>query len=109
MMSLNASVIVEFSQVSYHLDRRFLVENLNFQVDAGETLVLLGRSGCGKTTTLKLINNLLTPTQGEILVQGKSTRLWNLIQLRRQIGYVIQDVGLFPHFTVEKNIALVPK
>lgn len=70
---------------------------------------MLGRSGSGKTTTMKLINNLLTPTSGEITVTGKLTTEWNPIQLRRKIGYVIQEIGLFPHFTVEQNIALVPK
>lgn len=108
-MALNSSVIVEFCQVNYQIDRRFLIEKLNLKVYQGETLVLLGRSGSGKTTTLKLVNDLLTPTDGEVLVGGKSTHQWDLIQLRRQTGYVIQDVGLFPHFTVEQNIALVPK
>lgn len=108
-MALNSSVIVEFCQVNYQIDRRFLIEKLNLKVYQGETLVLLGRSGSGKTTTLKLVNDLLTPTDGEVLVEGKSTHQWDLIQLRRQTGYVIQDVGLFPHFTVEQNIALVPK
>lgn len=109
IMALNPSVIVEFCQVNYQIDRRFLIEKLNLKVYQGETLVLLGRSGSGKTTTLKLVNHLLTPTDGNVLVEGKSTHQWDLIQLRRQTGYVIQDVGLFPHFTVEQNIALVPK
>ncbi|VXD18518.1 Fe(3+)-transporting ATPase [Planktothrix paucivesiculata PCC 9631] len=109
IMALNPSVIVEFCQVNYQIDQRFLIEKLNLKVYQGETLVLLGRSGSGKTTTLKLVNHLLTPTDGEVLVEGKSTHQWDLIQLRRQTGYVIQDVGLFPHFTVEQNIALVPK
>ena len=86
-----------------------LVSGLNFNVGRGETLVLLGRSGAGKTTTLKLINRLLEPTQGEILVSGRSTASWDPIQLRRGIGYVIQDAGLFPHWTVERNVALVPR
>jgi osmoprotectant transport system ATP-binding protein len=71
-------------------------------------LVLLGESGCGKTTTLKLINRLIDPTAGEVLVEGKSTKDWNVIELRRRIGYVLQDGGLFPHFTVEDNIGLIP-
>ena len=75
----------------------------------GETLVLLGRSGSGKTTTLKLINRLLLPTSGEVRVNGQRTTDWDPIRLRRSIGYVIQDGGLFPHFTVERNIALVPQ
>jgi osmoprotectant transport system ATP-binding protein len=82
---------------------------LAFDVLRGETLVLLGRSGSGKTTTLKLINRLLEPTSGEVFVEGTSTRNWNQIELRRHIGYVIQDTGLFPHFTVERNIAVVPR
>ncbi len=88
---------------------RPLVEHLRFDVMRGETLVLLGRSGSGKTTTLKLINRLLEPTRGEVRVEGKLTTEWNAIELRRHIGYVIQESGLFPHFTVERNVALVPR
>ncbi len=102
-------VAVQCFDVTYRLNRRNLVENLNFKVLQGEVLVLLGRSGSGKTTTMKLINNLLTPSSGEITVMGKPTTQWNSIQLRRKIGYVIQEIGLFPHFTVEQNIGLVPK
>ena len=76
---------------------------------AGETLVLLGRSGSGKTTTLKLINRLLTQSAGAIYVDGRSLHDWDVIRLRRMIGYVIQEVGLFPHFTVARNIGVVPQ
>src|SRR6185369_10353233 len=72
-------------------------------------LVLLGESGCGKTTTLKLVNRLYRPTSGEVLVEGKSTREWNPIELRRHIGYVIQEGGLFPHFTIARNVGVVPR
>lgn len=99
---------LEFDKVTYAIDRRDIVAHLSFAVRSGETLVLLGRSGCGKSTTLKLINGLLMPNSGEIVVAGQSTAHWNLIHLRRQMGYVIQDVGLFPHFTVARNVALVP-
>src|SRR5579864_6312537 len=85
-----------------------LIADLNLKVERGETLVLLGRSGSGKTTTLKLINRLLEPSEGEILIAGRDAAAWDLIELRRGIGYVIQDAGLFPHWTVERNVALVP-
>jgi osmoprotectant transport system ATP-binding protein len=105
---------IEFRNVSYRLngegkEGRELLHNLNLEVQRGETLVLLGRSGSGKTTTLKLINHLLTPSNGELLVDARPIRDWDVIRLRRMIGYVIQEVGLFPHFTVERNIGLVPK
>jgi len=101
--------LIEFRGVSYELDGGpELLHNVNFSVERGETLVLLGRSGAGKTTALKLINRLLEPTAGAVLVEGRSTIEWDPIALRRHIGYVIQEIGLFPHFTVEKNIALVP-
>src|SRR5579863_10542377 len=103
------AAIIEFDNVRYAVDsQRDLLRGLNLQVRRGETLVLLGRSGSGKTTTLKLINCLLVPSSGEVRVEGRSTLAWDPIQLRRRIGYVIQEVGLFPHFTVERNVALVP-
>jgi osmoprotectant transport system ATP-binding protein len=102
--------VIEFHNVAYALPTgRQLLSALNLQVQRGETLVLLGRSGSGKTTTLKLVNRLLTPTGGDVRVNGVSTAATDVIRLRRSIGYVIQDVGLFPHFTVERNISLVPR
>jgi len=100
--------IVEFRDVGYAIDGVPILDDLSFTVVRGEVLVLLGESGCGKTTTLKLINRLLEPTSGEVLVDGKATTAWDPIRLRRHIGYVIQDGGLFPHFTVAENVALVP-
>ncbi len=101
---------IEFRNVSYRLASNVpLLFDLNLQIHPGETLVLLGRSGSGKTTTLKLINRLLTPSEGEVLVDNRATVSWDPIRLRRLVGYVIQDVGLFPHFTVERNIGLVPQ
>ncbi len=99
---------IEFDHTSFQIDGRALLHDLALSVKQGETVVLLGRSGSGKTTTLKLINRLLLPTTGEVRVSGRRTADWDPIQLRRSIGYVIQDGGLFPHFTVERNIALVP-
>ena len=103
------AVAIECRSVSYSLNGgRELLSNLNIQIRRGETLVLLGRSGSGKTTTLKLINRLLEPTAGEVLVEGRATVAWDPIRLRRRIGYVIQEVGLLPHLTVGKNVGLVP-
>jgi len=100
---------IEFRNVDYALPTgQQLLSGLNLQVQRGETLVLLGRSGSGKTTTLKLVNRLLAPTRGEVRVNGLPTAQNDVIRLRRSIGYVIQEVGLFPHFTVERNIGLVP-
>jgi osmoprotectant transport system ATP-binding protein len=104
-----ASPVIEFWDVSYRVAGTQVLSGFNLKVRSGETLVLLGRSGSGKTTSLKLVNRLLTPTSGEIRVKGVSNAEGDVIRLRRSIGYVIQDVGLFPHFTVEKNIGLVPK
>ncbi len=86
-----------------------LVDGVSFTVGAGETLVLLGRSGSGKTTTLKLINRLLEPTAGEVRVAGERAADLPATRLRRRIGYVIQEIGLFPHFTVARNVGLVPR
>ena len=100
---------IQFRDVKLAIGGKTLIEQLRFDIMRGESLVLLGRSGSGKTTTLKLINRLLEPSSGQILVEGKPTIEWDPIELRRHIGYVIQDIGLFPHFTVERNIALVPR
>src|SRR5438105_8505618 len=106
----NTSPLVEFRNVSYGVAgmSSLIVSGLNLAVERGETLVLLGESGCGKTTTLKLVNRLLTPTSGEVVVEGKTTTAWDPIALRRRIGYVIQEGGLFPHFTIAQNVGLVP-
>lgn len=101
---------IEFRNVSYHYaSAPPLLDGLTLEIHRAETLVLLGRSGSGKTTSLKLINHLLIPTAGEVLVEGRSTRDWDVIRLRRMIGYVIQEIGLFPHFTVARNIGVVPQ
>ena len=100
---------IEFVDVSYVAPGgQAVLSRLNLSARAGETLVLLGRSGSGKTTTLKLVNRLLLPSAGEVRVNGVPNSKGDVIRLRRSIGYVIQDVGLFPHFTVERNIGLVP-
>src|SRR5262249_40902893 len=102
------TVAIEFDDVEYAPNGHVRLTGVSFRIHEGELLVLLGRSGSGKTTTLKLVNRLLDPTKGHVLVEGKSTRDWDPISLRRRIGYVIQDVGLFPHFSVERNVGLVP-
>ena len=102
--------LVEFRNVTYSIAGipTPIISNLNLTVERGEILVLLGESGCGKTTTLKLVNRLYTPTAGDVFVEGKSTREWEPIALRRHIGYVIQEGGLFPHFTITRNVGIVP-
>ncbi|MBI3405514.1 MAG: ATP-binding cassette domain-containing protein [Acidobacteria bacterium] len=103
------SAVISFQNVSFQIGQKpRLLDSLNLEVQCGETLVLLGRSGSGKTTTLKMINRLLEPSSGEVLVDGHTTQEWDAIKLRRRIGYVIQEAGLFPHFTIERNIGLVP-
>jgi osmoprotectant transport system ATP-binding protein len=100
--------ILEIRHVSYAVDGRAVLRGVSLEVGAGETLVLLGRSGSGKTTLLKAINGLIA-ADGEIRFEGKPAAEWDEIRLRRRMGYVIQDAGLFPHWTVERNIGLVPR
>ena len=85
------------------------VDGINLEVKQGEFVILIGPSGCGKTTTLKMINYLEKPTSGEILLNNTPTQHLNVVKLRREIGYVIQDIGLFPHLTIAANIEIVPK
>lgn len=103
------SAIVEFREVGYSAGGRQVLQNFNLSIEKGETVVLLGRSGSGKTTALKLVNGLIFPATGVVLVEGKATTEWNPVDLKRRIGYVIQEAGLFPHFTVAANVGIVPK
>ena len=100
--------VIEFRDVCYRVESTPVLSRVSLQVNRGETLVLLGRSGSGKTTTLKLVNRLVTPSSGEVRVNGISNAQVDVIHLRRGIGYVLQEAGLFPHFTVERNIGIVP-
>ena len=99
---------IEFHDVSYEIGGRRILAGLNLAVEAGETLVVLGRSGSGKSTALRLTNGMLFPSGGSVRIDGRDTREWDSIKLKRRCGYVIQEVGLFPHFTVARNVGLVP-
>ena len=101
---------VQFVAAGFRLpDGRALLDAFSLAVEEGETLAVIGRSGSGKTTALKLVNALLMPTMGEVRVAGRATTAWDAIRLRRRTGYVIQEVGLFPHLTVARNVGLVPE
>jgi len=101
--------MIELKNISKSFDNRktYVVNNLSMSIAEEETLVLLGSSGCGKTTTLKMINRLVSPTSGQILIDNKNVLAQDLTQLRRSIGYVFQGVGLFPHMTIAENISIV--
>lgn len=103
--------MIELEEVSKSFDggQTWAVQDLNLQVAEGELLVLLGSSGCGKTTTLKMINRLIETTRGTIRVGGRDIRQQRPVALRRSIGYVFQGIGLFPHMTIEENISVVPR
>jgi osmoprotectant transport system ATP-binding protein len=103
------SAILEIRNLSCALAGRPILRDISIDVPEGETVVLLGRSGSGKTTLLKTVNGLVRPTSGEIRFEGKRAAEWDPIRLRRRMGYVIQDAGLFPHWTVEANVGLVPR
>jgi len=103
-----AGPVIEFCRAECARNGQVVLRGLSLSVERGETLVLLGRSGCGKTTALKLVNRLLEPSGGEVSVEGRATTAWDPIRLRRRIGYVIQETGLFPHFTVGRNVGVIP-
>ena len=100
---------IEFRSVTFSRPGRRILENVSFSVPEGETLALVGRSGAGKSTVLKLINRLLEQQAGTILVSGRETRAWDPYDLRRHTGYVLQEIGLFPHLTVGENVGIVPR
>jgi osmoprotectant transport system ATP-binding protein len=100
---------VEFRSAGFKVGARKILDNFQLNVETGETLVLLGRSGSGKTTALKMVNGLNRASAGAVVVEGRPVADWDPIALKRNIGYVIQESGLFPHFTVARNIGLVPK
>src|ERR1700743_1759232 len=101
---------IEFRDVNLKTpDGRLLLDGINLQIDEETTTAVLGRSGSGKTTLLRLVNRMLDPTDGTVFIRGKECEQLNVIGLRRGIGYVIQETGLFPHFTVARNVGLVPE
>jgi osmoprotectant transport system ATP-binding protein len=100
---------IEFKDVRFSRDGRPILDDVNLSLDNGAVAALVGRSGTGKTTLLKLVNRLLLPDSGAVVVEGRDTREWDPIGLRRRVGYVIQEAGLLPHFTVEQNVGLVPR
>jgi len=110
-MTIAEQNLIEFRGVSWRPNSgadAAIIDDVSLEVPRGETLVLLGRSGSGKTSLLKLINGMHWPSKGQVMVEGRATQEWDAIRLRRGIGYVIQEAGLFPHFTVAENVGLVP-
>ncbi len=103
-------MLVRFDEVTFQYEGRApALAGVNLSVEPGQVVAIVGRSGAGKSTLLKLVNRLLVPTAGGVLVEGRDTRQWDPIGLRRRVGYVFQDVGLFPHMTIEENVAIVPR
>ncbi|PIH03215.1 betaine/proline/choline family ABC transporter ATP-binding protein [Clostridium combesii] len=103
------NTIIEFKNIKKNYKDIVVIENFNLEIEKGNLVVLIGSSGSGKTTLLKMINRLIESTAGEILVNGKNIKEIDPIKLRRSIGYVIQQTGLFPHLTVKENIEIIPK
>lgn len=105
-----SSHAIEFRDVTFsRAAERLVLDRVSLTIETGTVVALVGRSGAGKTTMLKLVNRLLLPDRGEVVVEGRATHDWDPIVLRRRIGYVLQDVGLFPHLTIGDNIAVIPK
>ena len=101
--------MIQFEHVSKSYGKTPVLKDLNFTIPDGQFVVLIGPSGCGKTTTMKIINRLLEPDSGTIRIDGQDIHSQDKVELRRHIGYVIQQIGLFPNMTVAQNICVVPK
>jgi len=104
-----APAAIEFDCVSYARSGATILRDVSLRVEPGETVVLLGRSGAGKSTALRMVNGLIQPSSGRVLVNGVATTAQDAIRLKRSCGYVIQEIGLFPHFTVAQNVGLLPR
>ena len=104
---MNNDVIIKMKHIKKTYDDKVIIKDLNLDINKGEFITVIGSSGCGKTTVLKMINGLNTPDKGDIFINGKNIKNENIIELRRKIGYSIQGSALFPHLTVEKNISYV--
>ena len=103
-------VLIKFENVTKQYDAGSVaLNNIDLEINKGELVTLIGPSGCGKTTTMRMINRLIEPTSGKIYIDGEDVSKIDPVELRRNIGYVIQQIGLFPHMTIEQNIALVPR
>lgn len=107
MIMMNEKSIISFKNVNKYYGKNKILSNFNLDINKGEFITVIGSSGSGKTTMLKMINGLLIPDEGDVIVNGQSVKNTDLIRLRRNIGYVIQEIGLFPHMTVSKNISYV--
>ena len=101
--------VIQFKHVQKQFGKNVVIPDLSFEINQGEFVTILGSSGSGKTTTLKMVNGLWKPNAGEILIDGQKISDLDLVQLRRHMGYVVQQIGLFPHMTIAENIAVVPK
>ncbi|TLQ41022.1 ABC transporter ATP-binding protein [Ruoffia tabacinasalis] len=104
-----AKAKIKFRNINKSFDDKEIIKDLSFDIEEGQFITILGSSGSGKTTTLKMVNRLIEPNSGQIEINNKEIKEYDLIELRRQIGYVVQQIGLFPHITIEKNIATVPE
>lgn len=105
---MNLKSIIEFENISKRYGNKIILKDINLKINKGEFITVIGSSGCGKTTFLKLINGLIEADEGKVYVEGKDISKADKITLRRGIGYVIQEIGLFPHMSVRKNISYVP-
>jgi osmoprotectant transport system ATP-binding protein len=106
---LGGRELIEFKNIVKKYRNKTIINPFSLEIDAGQLVVFIGPSGCGKTTLLKMVNKLIQPTSGEIFVNGKNISTINAIELRRNIGYVIQNTGLFPHMSIKENLELIPK